>query len=100
MKKINIVFLLLSLKVGGTEKHLLNLISNLNKNKFNPVICCLFKLGEIGKMLLNNKEKITVYHNMMKSKWDISGFWKIMRILRNEKIHILYIHRPSPRCLE
>ena len=91
MKKNNILFLLLSLEVGGTEKHLLNLISNLNKKKFNPVICCLYNLGEIGELFLNNKEGISVYHNVMKSKWDISGLGKIRRILRNEKIDILYM---------
>jgi len=82
------MFLMLSLNVGGTEKHVYNLISNLNREKFNPVICCLYDLGTIGTTLMN--EGFNVYHNLMRNKLDISGVWKFMRILRDKDIHILY----------
>lgn len=90
MKKINILFLVLSLDVGGSERHISNLVSNLNREKFNPVVCCLYDLGLIGTMLVNNNEGIKVYYDLIKNKWDISGFWKLINILKNGDIHILY----------
>lgn len=91
MKNISILFLTYSLNVGGTENHLFHLISNLNKNKFTPVVCCLYNLGPIGEKLLNSKDNIKVYHNLMRNKWDIRGFWRLMRIFRNEKVHLLFM---------
>lgn len=91
MKQINIMFLTCSLNIGGTENHIFHLLSNLNKEKFNPVICCLYYLGSIGKMLIDNRRDIRIYHNVIRNKWDILGFRKLMRIFKNEDIHILYM---------
>jgi len=90
MERINILFLTNSLPVGGTETHIYNLVSNLNMEKFNLVVCCLYDLGSTGNILANNKG-VKTYHNLMKNRWDISGVWKLIRILKNENIHILYI---------
>ena len=90
IEKINILFLILSLNVGGTEKHVLNLVSHINRIKYNPVICCLFELGELGEQYVNNEEGILVYSNLIKSKYDLSGIYRGLQIIRNENIHILY----------
>lgn len=90
MKRINILFLLLSLNVGGTEKHIYDLVLNLKKEKFNPLVCCLYDLGSIGVRLVNNTEGVKVYHNLIRNKWDMAGIWKLIGILKNENIHILY----------
>lgn len=90
MKRINILFLLLSLNVGGTEKHIYDLVLNLKKEKFNPMVCCLYDLGSIGVRLVNNTKGVKIYHNLIRNKWDIAGIWKLIGILRNENIHILY----------
>jgi len=89
MKKINIIFLVLSLEIGGTEKHIYNLISNLNRDKYNPIICCLYGLGEIGDALI--KDGVKVYHGLMRSRGDLSGVLRLIRIIKNEGICIMYI---------
>lgn len=89
MKKINVMFLVKSFKVGGTEKHILNLASGLNKEKFKCVICCFSDLGPQGQ-LIEDKHNIKIYHNLLKNKFDISGVWQFMRILREEETDILY----------
>lgn len=79
---------MLSLHAGGTEKHIFDLVSNLNRERFNPLLCCLYDLGPIGTKLSNLGFR--VYHNLMGSKWDVSILWKLPGIFRSEKIHILY----------
>lgn len=99
MKKINILFLLLSLNIGGTERHIFNLVSNLDRKKFRSVICCLYDLGSIGKTLAST-EGVKVYYNLIRSKWDIAGILKLLKIFRNENIHILYtINSPLTQFL-
>lgn len=82
-----------SLNVGGTEKHIHDLVSNADRQKFNFVIICLYELGGIGKVL--KEYGIKVYHNVLRNKLDIFGVWKLNRIIRNEKADILFIvHTP------
>ena len=90
MKKKNILFLMMSLNVGGTEKHVFDLISHLNEEKFNPVICCIYNLGQIGMNLSKNKKGIKIYKDIARNKWDISCLWKLVNIIKKEKIDIFY----------
>ena len=90
MKKKNILFLMMSLNVGGTEKHVFDLISHLNEEKFNPVICCIYNLGQIGMKLSKNKKGIKIYKDIARNKWDISCLWKLFNIIKKENIDILY----------
>ena len=43
--KIKIAFIIGSLNIGGTEKHLLNLINNFDKNKFSIYLYLLIEKG-------------------------------------------------------
>lgn len=90
MKKTNILFLMMSLDVGGSEKHVFDLVSHLNEEKFNPVICCIYNLGQIGMNLSKDKKGIKIYKDIAKNKWDISCLWKLVNIVKKEKIDILY----------
>ena len=81
---------MMSLNVGGTEKHVFDLVSHLNEEKFNPVICCIYNLGQIGMKLSKNKKGIKIYKDIAKNKWDISCLWKLFNIIKREKIDILY----------
>jgi len=89
MEKINILFLTCSLEVGGTETHIYQLISNLNKNKFRSVVCCLYDPGSYGNTLIKNR--VRVYHNLIKKKTDLLCCWKFAKICREENIQIIYI---------
>jgi glycosyltransferase involved in cell wall biosynthesis len=85
---------MLSLNVGGTEKHIFQLVTTLNKNKFNPIVCCLYDLGPLGEQL--SSLGYHVYHNVIKNKWDVSGIWKLIRIIRKNNVHTLYtINTPA-----
>lgn len=53
MKKIKILFLINSLKVGGTEKRLVAILEKLDKNIFNPYLCCLVETGPLEKRVID-----------------------------------------------
>jgi glycosyltransferase involved in cell wall biosynthesis len=94
MTRANILILTCSLNIGGAEKHVYDLVSNMDKRKHNFIIICLYELGVIGKNLSRGHEA-KVYHNLMRNKLDIFGVLKLISILRNEDIDILYIlHTP------
>jgi len=94
MKKINILIWTTTLNIGGAEKHIYDLVLNINKNIYNIVVICLYDLGPIGEMLPGEK-CVKVYHNLMRNKFDILGIWRLISIIRDENIDMIYIvHSP------
>lgn len=80
--------------MGGAEKHIYDLVSKMDRKKFNFVIICLYEAGAIGEVLLR-EQKTTLYHNIMRNKLDIFGAFKLSRIIKNEKADILFmVHTP------
>jgi len=45
MKKIKLLYLINSLRVGGTEKRVVELLRRLPREKFDPYLCCLVETG-------------------------------------------------------
>lgn len=80
-----------SLDLGGAENHIYKLVTNINEEKYNFVIICLYELGTIGEMLLKRNGNITIYHNVMKNRIDLIGILKLIRIMKKENADILYI---------
>jgi glycosyltransferase involved in cell wall biosynthesis len=94
-KKIKILIFTHSLHIGGAEKHIYGLVSCMDKDKYQFRIICLYTLGAIGEMLLNENKNVGIYHAIMKNKFDIFGVLKLIRIIMKERIDILYImHTP------
>jgi glycosyltransferase involved in cell wall biosynthesis len=93
--KITILILTHSLHIGGAEKHIYDLVSCMDRNKYQFRIICLYTLGAIGEMLLKENNNVRIYYAIMKNKFDIYGFVRIIRIIFKEKIDVLYImHTP------
>ena len=49
--KINILYLIATLDVGGAERQLVELVKRIDKRKFNPIVCCLTRGGPLGDEL-------------------------------------------------
>lgn len=89
MEKITIAFVEPSLEIGGAEHIICSLIRGLDKDKFRPVLCCLYGLGQLGQQL--QAEGYQTYHNLMPTKYDPRSIMQLATILRREKSCILYV---------
>jgi len=81
MKKINVLHLITSLNIGGTEKYLLT-IAKSQKTRYNLSVGFLKERGAIAEEL--EREKIPVY--------DLGNSWSLYRFLKEKKIHLLHTH--------
>ena len=81
MKKINVLHLITSLNIGGTENYLLTLVKE-QKNKFNISVGYLKERSIIGEKL--EEAGIKVY--------KLNSLYKIYRFIKTQKIHILHTH--------
>lgn len=93
MSKIRIAFVLdtIASPTAGTEKQLLFLLSHLDRNKFEPYLCCL----QSSKWLADEFNLCPVHVIGLKSfKNPISYYrlWRFAKFLRREKADIVQTH--------
>ncbi len=80
MKKIKILYCIEYLNFGGTEKQLISLINGLNRNKFQPHLCCL-RDSIIGKY--RRHEALDLFNKIKcpKIQLDFISFRKIQSVI-------------------
>ena len=82
MERINILFIIDTLvEVGGTEKHLLQLVNGLNKTRFSCAICT-FKWGENAVTAMIRKSKIPILVLSMNKICSYRGLREGLKLLR------------------
>lgn len=87
--KIKVLHALRQGQIGGGESHIYDMISNLNRNEFEPVVLSFTD----GPMLNKLREmKISVYVVDTLKPFHFSTFNNVQAILRSEDINILHAH--------
>ncbi len=76
-------------QIGGGESHVYDLVTNLNKEEFEPIVLS-FTDGPIIEKL--RQKKITVYVVDTLQPFHFSTFNNVQAILRSEEIDILHAH--------
>lgn len=103
-KKIKVLFLIHDLGQGGAEKVLINLVNNLDRNKFDISVTVLFS-GGINEQFL----KPDIHYRAVFNK-VIPGNSKLMKLLSPEQLHrlcvketydieVAYLEGPSARVI-
>jgi glycosyltransferase involved in cell wall biosynthesis len=92
-----VLFLESTLEQGGAETALYDLATRLDPGRFRPVVCCLYAPGPVGERLMGRG--VRVHHGLMKSRRDVAGGWRLLRLIRREKIDVVYlINQPLTLC--
>lgn len=89
-KKIKILFLITGLNTGGAEIILRDLIKNLNKDKFFPVVVSIVPIGDIGREI--KKTGIDVKSLNINFKYNLLIIARLFFLMRKEKPDILHTH--------
>ena len=89
MKKTNIMFLITSLEIGGTEKIVVSLAKNLDKSRYNIFVCSICPLSALADELrgINGVHLFTL--NIKIKKLFITAIPKLFVMLKQYKINIL-----------
>jgi len=87
LHKVNLTFLASTLPVGGAENVLLELVKNMDMQKFNVNIICLREGGRMSEELSRLGVKVT--DNFITGRFDIRTVWKLPSLLRSTNTHVL-----------
>ena len=90
-EKIKICYLIDSLSGGGAEKQLIQLVRNLNTDRFEPTVCCLSAETKFSKQSDYISPYIEVFK--MDNLFSIVGlkeFIRFISLLRRENFHLIH----------
>lgn len=69
---LRVMFVITSMPVGGAETLLVNLVRRMDRDRFDPELCCLKELGPLGEVLA---QEIPTHDRLInyKSDWRVIG---------------------------
>ncbi len=77
-----------SFDMGGLEKKLFDFTGSLDRRHFNVAVCCL-KSGGYFKHAFTEMG-IQFYDNLLKNKYDVTAYARLVRIIKKENIDLIY----------
>ena len=92
--RVNILYVTLSLDIGGLEILLLEFLKALNRVKFNPSVCVLQEKGELITEI--RRLGIPVYVISKKPGIDYTLPFKLLKLIKDKNIHIVHTHNSTP----
>lgn len=93
-QKINILFVLPNFDTGGSEKLVVDLVMNLDKTKFCPVVCVFFS-GVYEKKMNESGIPFYAVHEGGKIKSKVAIVKFLNRIVRKHSIDVVNTHHSS-----
>lgn len=82
-----------SLDVGGAEEMVANYARHLDRTRFSPSVCALRSGGRLFDQL--KREGVPAFLIGKRAGADARTLWRLVRLLRREKIDILHTHNAS-----
>lgn len=89
MKKINVLHLLTTSNIRGSEKLVIDMIDGSNSNNFNYLVCTLYPFGDLHK--LATKKKIRSFSLNIKFNFILAAV-RLWRFLNNHEVHIVHVY--------
>lgn len=87
---IKVVYLITELHPGGAERILQTLVTGLNKKLFQTHVICLRGKGKIGQEI--EAAGISVDYVGWKKKWQFFLFFRLIRLIAQQRPDILHCH--------
>lgn len=91
--KVKILFVILQMKAGGSEKLVLDIISELDRSIYSPSIAWFKGFDIIDKF---KKLNIPMYYIPKKKRVDLLAIAKLSKIIKENKIQIVNVHHFMP----
>lgn len=89
-RAIKVAHIIWSLEIGGAERAVQAIAEGLDPENFRSIVICLNQEGRLSAAL--KAKGIPVFALRKKGAVDIAMLFRLIRILKNEKIEILHAH--------
>lgn len=89
MQKVNVLFVIIQMALGGSEQLVLNLIRNLDRNRFSPSVAWFFGDTVLEEFAALN---IPLFHVPKSKRFDFNTMRHLAAILTENNIHVVNAH--------
>ncbi len=89
---VRLLYLIVTLPVGGTEELLLSLVRNLDRNRFDPMVCCIGRSGPIGKEIEKTGVRVIELGKLERGGYDGRIVSLLVDTIRREGIGLIHSH--------
>ena len=89
MKKINVLHLLTTSHIRGSEKLVIDMADQSNSNMFNYLVCSLYPSGDLHK--LATKKKIRSFSLNAKINFILAAI-RLWRLLNDHEVEIVHVY--------
>ena len=86
-EKINVLQLVNGFAIGGAERKLLQLVENLDKDRYRVIVCNVGQNGPLQEYFEKIGVKVVIFHP--KRAIDFSLIFKVKELIKQENIYIL-----------
>jgi L-malate glycosyltransferase len=86
----NILFVFVTMPIGGAEMLCLNFVKNLDPEKFKPIVCCIADKGVIGEALESSGFEVIALDRMQSKRFDRSAVTALAQLIKARKIDIVH----------
>lgn len=89
---LKILYLITDLNIGGTEKILYELVTRIDRTKFNPLVCGLKSYGHYAEKIENKGIPVIVFNvaNGISLLKNFQAIFNLYKIMRKEKIDLVH----------
>jgi glycosyltransferase involved in cell wall biosynthesis len=84
-----VAYLVNSFSSGGIERCVVNLVNNLDRELFEPVVICLTRTGESAKSV---QAKTPIFEVGKRPGWDNRAISTLTKILQDQRVDVLHSH--------
>jgi glycosyltransferase involved in cell wall biosynthesis len=98
MKKINLLLVVCNNVLNGTERYVVDLAKNLNKNEFNIYVAVPLS-GPLSAILKENDINEVIYDNGKLIYYSFNGLRNLYRIIKDLRIDIVHANAKFQPCI-
>ena len=95
---INLMLVVCNNVLNGTERYVVDLAKNLNKNEYNVFVATPLK-GPLSEILKENNINEIVYNNGKLIYYSLGGLINLYRIIKENKIQIVHANAKFHPCI-
>jgi len=88
--KVKLLFVIWSMAIGGAERVIALLARHLDRSRYEPMIACLNEPGAFAAELEAEGIRVIALHKL--GWFDIRVLWRLMRLIRRERIALVHTH--------
>ncbi|XHR28872.1 MAG: glycosyltransferase [Chthoniobacteraceae bacterium] len=88
---IRVLYVYMTLPIGGAEELMLTVVKNIDRSKYEPVVCCIGTLGKIGEEIRALGIDVVSWGHTTHG-FDLAACRSLYRLIREKHIDLVHSH--------